>query len=63
MKREGRKRTNLAQELLRLVGLSEDEVLGELDLDSSIGSSGKGLPGVERGRRGSEEDTGGHFGG
>jgi len=64
MKRDGRKGrdggTNLAQELLRLVGLSEDEVLNDIDLDASVSSDGESLPGVERRRSGGEEKTGRH---
>lgn len=40
--------TYLLEELVGLVGLSEGEVLGDIDLEASVRGDGKRLPRVER---------------
>jgi len=59
--KEGKRETNLAQELLRPVGLSEDEILRDINLDSSVGSDSESLSTVEGRRSGGVEETGRHW--
>lgn len=55
--------TDLLEELVGLVGLSHDKVLGDIDLETSVRGDGERLPRVERVLGGSVESSNRRHGG